>query len=194
MARAGMTDVIAELRGMADAAADEYTVAGITYWSDDQLQDILDECRHDYYSQPLYAATENVGGTTVYRSYYLPAAGPIERLDSGDEAWLLQDADGVEAGTADYTAHYAAGYIRFGSDQVGKSWALTYRAYDMHKAAAQVWERKAAHVASRFDLVTDNHNLKRSQLREGYLQMASWHRGQSGASTRHVRIARADLQ
>lgn len=191
MARAGMVENIAALRGMTDAAADEYTVAGITYWSDDQLQDVLDSCRFDQYSQPLYMAAEDIGGVIVYRNYYF-AGGHVERAASGGEAWRLQDSDGVEAGTADYTAHYEAGYVRFNSDQAGKVWSLTYRQYDLDRAASLVWERKAAHVASRFDLETDNHNLKRSQMRQGYLQMAAHYRNQSGAIG-HTRLNRADL-
>jgi hypothetical protein len=193
MARAGMTELIAALRGMTDAAADEYAVAGITYWSDDQLQDILDRCRHDYYSQPLMPAVENVGGTIVYQSYYWHEGQAVERLSSGSAAWLLQNGDGVEAGTADYTPYYDAGYVRFAADQVGEGWALTYRAYDINRAASLVWERKAAHVASRFDLAVDNHDLKRSQMRQAYLQMAAHYRNQSGATTRNVRLSRADL-
>lgn len=193
MARAGMTELIASLRGMTDAAADEYTVAGITYWSDDQLQDVLDHCRHDYYSQPLAAAVENVGGTIVYQSYYWREGEEVERLESGSAAWLLQDGDGVEAGTADYTPYYDAGYVRFATDQVGAGWALTYRSYDMEKAAALVWERKAAHVAARFDIQTDNHDLKRSQMRQAYLQMAAHYRNQSSGAIGHTRLSRADL-
>jgi hypothetical protein len=193
MARAGMTEIIAALRGMTDAAADEYTVAGITYWSDDQLQELLDRCRHDYYSQPLSPAVENVGGAIVYQSYYWRGEQHVERLASGGAAWLLQNASGVEAGTADYTPYYDAGYVRFATDQVGAGWALTYRAYDLDRAASLVWERKAAHVASRFDLSTDNHDLKRSQMRQAYLHMAAHYRNQSSGAIGHTRLSRADL-
>lgn len=196
MVRAGMTELIASLRGMTDAAADEYTVAGITYWSDGQLQDILDRCRHDYYNHPLAPAVEYMGGDIVYQSYYWHEGQHVERLDSGSAAWLLQDGNGAAAGTADYTPYYEAGYVRFAADQAGRGWALTYRAYDMNRAASLVWERKAAHVASRFDLSTDNHNLHRSQLRQGYLQMAAHYRNQSSGGSRavgHTRLNRADL-
>lgn len=193
MVRAGMTELIASLRGMTDAAADEYTVAGITYWSDGQLQDILDRCRHDYYNHSLAPAVEYMGGDIVYQSFYWHEGQHVERLDSGGAAWLLQDGNGVAAGTADYTPYYDAGYVRFATNQAGASWALTYRAYDMNRAASLVWERKAAHVASRFDLSTDNHNLHRSQLRQGYLQMAAHYRNQSSGAIGHARLSRADL-
>lgn len=193
MARAGMADIIAALRGMTDAAADEYTVAGITYWSDDQLQEVLDQCRRDYYSQPLYPAIENIGGAIVYQSYYWSEGQHIERRESGSEAWLLQDDGAHTAGTAIYTPYYDAGYVRFTSDQAGAGWSLTYRAYDLNRAAGLVWERKAAHVTSRFDISTDNHDLKRSQVRQACLQMASYYKAQSSATTAHVRLSRADL-
>jgi tRNA splicing ligase len=48
MARAGMSDLIAELRGMTDAGTADYTVGTVSYWSDDHLQTELDYHRNEF--------------------------------------------------------------------------------------------------------------------------------------------------
>ncbi len=47
-ARSGMSDIITELRLRASAEANEYSIAGAQYWTDAQLQTILDNNRTDY--------------------------------------------------------------------------------------------------------------------------------------------------
>jgi len=46
-ARTGMNDLITELRGMTNAGSADTTIAGTAYWSDNQLQAILDRNRFD---------------------------------------------------------------------------------------------------------------------------------------------------
>jgi hypothetical protein len=41
---------------------------------------------------------------------------------------------------------------------------VTGRSYNVNLAAADVWRKKAAHYATAYDVSTDNHSLKRSQL------------------------------
>jgi hypothetical protein len=54
-----------------------------------------------------------------------------------------------------------------------------------------VWEQKASNVAARFDIKTDNHDLKRSQLRASYLQMAQLHKKR--AKPQSTRMTREDV-
>ena len=37
-----MAELIADLRALTDAGTSDYTVGGVSYWSDQQLQDALD--------------------------------------------------------------------------------------------------------------------------------------------------------
>lgn len=190
MARDGMANLISRLRSMCDAGTADYSLAGgETYWSDDQLQDALDAARTDVRRELLTIQPDYVGGSVEYHDYYWQHAD-VEELESGSAAWLLADSSGAEIGTALYTVNYRAQHIRFDASTGGTSYFLSYRSFDLERAAAEVWETKAAHVSTRYDVSSDNHSLKRSQLREGFLQMAKIHRRRQRART--VEMFRGD--
>lgn len=188
--RSGMQQLVDELRAMTDSTTDDYTYNGVTYWTDQQLQNVLDQYRQDIYREPLHPEGEYTGGTLRYYNYYWRAVN-VERAASGSAAWQVEDSAGSAIGTANYTAYYEARYIRFTSHTGGGDRRLSYRTYDLNRAAAHIWRQKAAHVASRFDITTDNHTLKRSQLRQQYLQMAAHYSTQAGS--KHTRMVRSDL-
>lgn len=175
--RTGMASLVRQLRGYAAADENEYTLAGETYWSDDHLQDKLDENRADILSEQLSPAPEYDGAQDKYTYFaYYFANGNPEEAASGTTAWVLKDGDGNNVSTANYTVNYAARQVRFNTDTQGASgYYLTYRAYDVYKAASEVWSQKAANVANRFDVRTDNHDLKRSQLMDMALRQATYY-------------------
>lgn len=180
-ARTTMAELITLLRGYAEAGSADYTVAGGTYWTDDQLQQTLDGHRTDVYRNPLQVRATYNNGTAQYFDYYTDLRN-LERADGGT-VWRVEDSSGSLIGTANYTVNYDAGHLRFSSDQQGTAYWLTARVYDIDRAAADVWRRKAAHVAnSGFDWKTDNHEVKRSQLRAQYLAMADSFAGQAQPS------------
>lgn len=196
--RAGMGDLITRLRGYTQADPNEYTLAGEVYWTPEQLQARLDRYRTDVYREPLaveptYASTN----TLVYHNYYFMQAD-VERASGGSLVWQVENSAGSAIGTGAYTVNYDGRQIRFTADQAGTAHYLTYRHYNVYKAAAQIWREKAANVAARFDIRTDNHDLKRRQLRTAYLANAKMYDdmangvtvGASGA--RMVRMVRAD--
>jgi hypothetical protein len=171
-ARAGMTDIIYSLRGLCEAGTADYVLTGFgTAWSDDHLQDILDEHRADI-NEDLSTTPRYSGSTEEYYDYYF-ASRPVERAASGSAVFHVYNSLGSAAGTASYTVNYRAGHIEFTADQGQTQWAIRARAYDLNGAAAAVWRQKAAHYqASGFDIKTDNHDLKRSQLVDRALKMA----------------------
>jgi hypothetical protein len=59
-------------------------------------------------------------------------------------------------------------------------WTATY---DLHRAAAAVWEEKAGSVAHRFDFNADGGNYSRSQAYEQYMQQARYHLARRNPST-----------
>ena len=63
-ARAGMTHLIARLRAMTETAAGDYSVDGLSYWSDDQLQDALDAQINRIDLGLIEPLPEAVGGRT----------------------------------------------------------------------------------------------------------------------------------
>jgi len=178
--RDGMADLITRLRSMGDAGTADYTLGSETYWTDDQLQDVLDGHRDDIRRERLMMAPEvAAGNVTEYREFVWRGGGDVEGAASGSEAWLVQDSTGTSYGTAGtpaYTPNYRASRLRFDADLGGTALFLSYRVFDLERAATEVWEQKAAHVSSRYDIATDNHKLSRSQLRRGYLEMAALHR------------------
>lgn len=175
--RTGMASLVRKVRGYAAADEDEYTLAGETYWSDDHLQERLDDHRVDILAERMNPAPEYNGATDKYEYFnYYFSAGNVEQATSGSAAWIVRDGDGNAIGTADYTVNYDARQVRFNTDTLGESeYYLTYRAYDVYMAASDVWSQKAANSANRFDVRTDNHDLKRSQLMDMALKQAKYY-------------------
>lgn len=193
-ARSGMADIITQVRQLAAAGTADYAVAGATYWTDDQLQTILDLTRIEVWDEPIpYVSKRNSGGTIVYTDYRIPWTW-LEQTTGGTTIFYLSDSTGARIGTANYTVDYAYGRVTFGADQAGSVRYVTARSYDVYEAAAVVWETKAAHVAQKFDFSADGASFKASQQRTAYLASAQQMRSQSksgGIST--VRLGRDDV-
>jgi len=179
-ARTGMTDIITKLRGHTNAGTADYTIGTAAYWSDDQLQNVLDAHRLDFYANELEQITAMESGAVVYKTY----RAPYRNLEGGTVNFLLVDFQGTPAGTADYTADYPTGAVTFAADQAGKAWYLTGRSYDIYAAAADVWRSKAAHAAeTSFDFSTDNHRVSGGQIHEHCLKMAAHYDGMALSTT-----------
>lgn len=190
-ARDGMANPILMLRAMAEAGTAEYTLSGTTYFTDDQLQTVLDQNRTDHYFVQLgMEPREGSSNDTTYHDYYFPG-GYWEEAAGGTAVWLVQDSTGADAGTGNYTVNYQAGHVRFTADTEGTVYYLTGRKFDLNRAAAQVWRQKASNVAARYDVRTDNHDLKRSQLFKHFIDMAVQYERDSAA--RFVRMVRDDV-
>jgi len=190
-ARTGLSTLIETLRAWCNAGTADYSVAGTTYWTDEQLQHVLDRYRADYHRYPLTAVEEiNESNEVIYRNYYAPK-GFYEEAGGGSAVWTVEDSTGKDVGTASYTANYEAGHIYFTSDTGGSAYYLTARTYDMHRAAADVWRQKAAHFAGRFDWRAGEHQVSASQLYKQALAMAQYY--DQIAPVRVVRLSRSDL-
>jgi hypothetical protein len=189
-AREGMTNLLLRLRSMTSAGTADYALAGVTYWTDNHLQDRLDNCRVDLNRVPLSYEAEYDGGTAIYKDYYAPV-GNLEEASGDAAVWSVEDGDGDEAGTANYTVDYIRGVVRFTADQGGTAYYLRARSYNLNRAAALVWRTKAAHYAERFDVSTDNHRLTRSQLIKQCLDMAKAYEIEAGPMV--AKMVRSDL-
>lgn len=193
-ARSGMTNLIAELRGMTEAGTAEYTVGSSTYWDDDQIQSILDIHRRDIiFEQLRIYPTQVSGGSLDYRDYR-STFGFYEATTGGTAIFYLQDATGAVVGTANYTADYRRGQMVFNASQGGTVYYLTGRSYDLQAAASDIWRRKAAHYApTAFNFSTDNHSIDREQVYKHCLEMANFFAGQSATSITTVPFYRSDV-
>lgn len=185
MARTGMANPILKLRQLAAAGTADYALAGVTFWTDDQLQSILDQHREDIFSQRLEIVPTVTGGTTHYYDYYC-TPGDYEQ---GTAAFQVTDSLG---NAVTPTINYEAGHLSFGTtDQGGTVYYLTGRMFDMSAAAAHVWRSKAAHVADAYDFSADGHSMSRSQMQRQYLEMANVYAGQ--AKITNVQMVRGDV-
>ena len=181
--RTGMSHLITIVR--------EWASAGTADYDDDKIQQVLDRHRADFRFQPLAVRPYQAVNDTRYQDYYYPQRY-VEAATGGSEVWRVQDSTGATMGTANYTVNYDAQHVFFSADQEGSARYLTGRAYDVHRATADVWRMKAADVADRFDVKTDNHDLKRSQLQDKYLKQAEHFERQAPA--RIVTMVRSDAQ
>jgi hypothetical protein len=178
-ARPTLLTLIGELRQMTDAGPADYTLAGVTYWTDAHLQAALDRHRVDLYREPLTALETHVGGGTVHWLDYQSGYGHLEETSGGTAIFVVEDSTGVDQGTASWSADYARGRITFSQNQGGTAYYLTARSYDLNAAAADVWRTKAAQSAKLYHVSTDNHSLSREQIFAHALQMADYYAGRA---------------
>jgi hypothetical protein len=193
-ARTGMASIITELRGLCEAGTADYTVTSSTFWSDDQLQDILDIHRNDIIFEPLTAYPNVVSAGTNSWFDYRSSYNYYEATTGGTAIFYLQNAQGSIQGTSLYTADYRRGQFIFAADQRGTTYYLTGRSYDLDAAAADVWRRKAAHVApTAFNFSTDNHSVSREAVYQHSLQMAEYFESKGSNAVESVQMYRSDL-
>ena len=69
-ARSGMSTLIEELRGMTEAGMTDYKIGDTYYWTDDQVQNMLDNHRNDIVFEQLQMYPyQIVGGSLSYQDY-----------------------------------------------------------------------------------------------------------------------------
>ncbi len=198
MARSGMAALITELRGMVEAGTADYSIVGtagtVYYWSDDNLQDVLDIHRKDIIFEQLSNYPVQVAGGSLSYQDYRSNYGYYEGTTGGTAIFYVQDSTGASIGTSTYVPDFRRGRVQFNSDQRGTAYYLTGRSYDLKASAADVWRRKAAHyVPSSFDFSTDNHSVSRSQVYSHCLEMASYFEGASMQAISSVPLFRSDV-
>ena len=191
MARTGMQTLIDTVRGFANAAPDEWEVSTdssiVTYWSDDEIQRVLDRHKQEYIHELMDAQPTYESGSSVYKRYLLGVAN----VESGTAVFKVEDVSGTVSG---YTADYTRGIVTFSTDQSGKSFYWSGFAYDLYAAAADIWRMKASHVAGLVDFSTDGHSIKRSQQAQQYLNMSQYYQSRSASEgVQTSRIVRDDL-
>jgi hypothetical protein len=183
-ARTTMAELVRELRGMTNAGVNDYVVGGERFWSDRKLQNALD-LRRTYQNGLGLAALPTYANGAVTYTYYQAGVGGWEGSP------VVQDANGGTVGTALYTFNAALGELTFVSDQSGAPFTLRGFTYDLNAAAADVWRTKAAHFAGAYDVSTDNHSLKRSQLIAQAKEMAAMYASMGASNV--IEAERGDM-
>jgi hypothetical protein len=187
-ARTGMSELIEVLRGMGNAGTADFTVGTITYWSDEQLQRILDANRLNVYQEPIQPAESFQGTSYEYQSQW----DNYEQSTGGTAIFYLEDGTGAKVSAASYSVDYLNGHITFVANTAGALYYLTGRSYDLNAAAAEVWRQKASQSAGgQFDWSTDNMSVKRSQVQANYQNQADYYQGK--ARPKQVSLWRRDI-
>jgi len=193
--RAGMALLLRELRALANANADDVTVGGETFWSDEQLQARLDRYRVEFKSLDLQeVARLNDAGQYEYYEYKIPerAGRWFEGAESGAEAWQVRRTTGFPVATTSYGVNYPARMIVFTANQSGYQFVLDCRSYDLFATAADIWEEKAGQAAAAVDWQSDNHRVSASQNMAHCYKMAKQLRAKSWQGARASTFFRTD--
>lgn len=183
-ARAGMAYLIAETRRLARAGTADFALAGMTYFSDDDVQSVLDRYRTDVrYKQMRWQPVQVAGSAEYYDAYY--SLKWIERAATGNGttvAFRVENSAGSVMGTSTYSVNYDAGVVSFTSDQRGTVYYLTGRSYNVYHAAAELCRQRAAYEATAFEWSSDNHSVKRNQVYDHYQSLANELQSKGGAT------------
>lgn len=178
MARTGMATLITELRRRTLAGTADSTINGTVYWSDNQLQDVLDRYRCTNRDTELSAIPQRSGAGFVYLEYPIPPQYQWIEQSATDSGWQLRDSAG---GTSlSYTVNYSARMVTFNADTANTDYYLDCRTYDLNMAAADVWESKASFIHENVNWSSDNHRIEASKEYENCLQQAKYWRAKGG--------------
>lgn len=155
MARASLANIRLRLRPM---IAD---IGAIQIWSDDELDDILDQHRLDFYREVL--APQPRGFTTVVYRVYHSAHANLEEFDATDDTiFRLYDGSDVEPViTTDYTVDYIRGAITFLTNQT-VNYYLDGRSFDLNGAAMMCWQEARGEKAKLYTFSEDGQKFDKS--------------------------------
>lgn len=183
--RAGMQNLINRVRALTGAGQSEYTVGDYTYWSDENLQTILDARSQFIVGGPLTWQPQTIAGGTIT---YLTAQAGYRDLEEGpagtatSSRFVIRDSTGAAVGTANYSVDYQAGRVTFTGDQGGTAYYFTGYTYDVCAAAADVLRERLANFNLYYDFSADNQSFSRSQVRKQIAEAMADLRGCAGSN------------
>ena len=164
MARTGMVDLIAQVRRLTNAGTAEYAVDANSYWSDDQIQSLLDANSRFFSNELVQWTPQNISGMSTYLYGYTPY-GYLEGTASGTARLVVRDGDG-EVVASGYTINEEKGEIIFDSDQNGNSYYITGYTYNPYSAAADLWLERLAQFSLWYQFSADTRSYSRQQAFE----------------------------
>lgn len=160
MARATMATLISRVRQLVNDAG------GTPNWSDDQIQTMLDMRRVRANSYELMAEPTYTPTTTQYLTFFAEY-GDWETdavTKNGDYTTVV--ATTIDTTTGRWTFTTEPNYPIY----------LTGWTYDIYAAAADLLEQRALQLVGQYDFSADGGSYKRSQLKDGFLALASQYR------------------
>jgi len=169
------------VRQRAAVGTADYAVAGVAYWTDDQIDEVLARNRALAVEEAIEWIPQTApGGSASYTlAEFYSLAGTIEPGGPGTAGTMIDPNNGgtITGWTIDQT-----GLVTFATDQGGTvTPRFTGYVYDVNGAAAEVLETYAAHVADEMDFSTDDQSFSRSQKHPMLLAQAARLRERSSA-------------
>lgn len=175
--RTSMAEHILSLRRMTDASAAEVTVNGVQYWTDQQLQDILDTYRTDVLDLAMIPAVQKSAGSDVYFRYYFPDSVGSQ-IEYDPTLFSIVDEDGNPAPT--YSYNPGDRYILFSANTNGVTYLFRGRFFNLRTSAARVWFDKAGLRTQLIDWKAGGQNLNEDQEYQHCMQMFELYSGTDG--------------
>jgi hypothetical protein len=196
--RAGMSDLILRLRQSCEAGSADYTLGSTTYWSDQHIQDKLDEHRARLIDVLLVERPQYVSGENVYTRYEFPPSAwkAIENPDAATDNFRVHDSTGADVPSADFTFDARDLSITFDADTEGETYYFDGYAYDLQTAAMEIWLAKAAHIHTAINFSADGHRFDREALYKHCIEMAKaygYREPGGGGQMKASRLVRSDL-
>jgi len=183
-ARLGMAAPITRLRQLTNAGSADYTVAGVNYFTDDQMQAELDRTSSFLSRVRLFSVPTWQASIFVYYDYIMPEGMPDDfehYASDGSSKFAIKDGAGTTINPNTYTVNYEAKRINFGTvDQQNKLLFLDVIVLDVNRAAAQIWRQKASFVSAQVDWSTTGNNIRASQESAAYIAQAEKYESLSG--------------
>lgn len=190
-ARTGLSTLISQMRGLSNLGTSDYALGTATYWTDDQIQIVLDNHRTDIFREELDNSNINYvsSGSIEYKDYRSRFFN-LEQTTGGTAIFIVENAAGTNIGTDTYSVDYSNGIVTFTTDQIGTAYFLTARSYDLNAAAADCWRMKAGAYGEAVNFSTDNMRVNRGDLIKNCLLMADYYSGLQDSKV--VDLARDD--
>jgi hypothetical protein len=175
MARPTMALVIARLRRLTDAATDD-VFNDVTFWTDDQLQDILDENSFPVLDLELTPSTMLVNGVADWRTQFF-SKKTLKAYDYERNAQVVETSTGTPIDSDFFTLDWQRMTVTLTEDvTTNTDYSLRITLYDMWDAAARVWYEKAEQRASYISTKANAHKLEMQQERQHCKDQAIYYR------------------
>jgi hypothetical protein len=150
-------------------------------WSDQQIQDIMDEARADMYNIALIPKPTFSGSSVSYLDYF-------SELGGWEDDYVLKQYLTVVVTAA--SAEPIAGHFHFSSNTFPPLY-ITGKLFDVYRSAADLLERWASQYTLQFDFSSDGQSFHVSQVQDQLRKQAQAMRRQQRATT--IAMKRGDL-
>lgn len=176
-----MIELIAELRSK--TATVDNSSDSLNYWTDDDLQKVLDRYAMYVRFYELNPLATIMPGTTVYTDHQWSAllGEWVEMPTSGiDSRFTVQKSDGTYKyyGTAEenFTVDANRRLVILNSADKYHYYISAYF-YDVNAAAAEIWQQKADRRVHLINVKTDNTTINASQEYDHCIERAKYYKG-----------------